>query len=96
MAVKVRKFGLQKRKPIWIETPEGIIKMEWVSAKRLEVDIPSSMAFAKGDPAKLDLRFLASTTNGDVKPTYKFLVPQLDDEGNLLKLSAPTVLKLGS
>jgi hypothetical protein len=90
--------ALQKNKPVFIETPAGLIRIEMeltsYNKRRAIVEVPPGLRVAKGEQrAKEDAKFL-EFNNGHVRPKYRFLVPVTDADGNLIGVDSPEVLAI--
>ena len=84
--------------PLVIETPMGLIVIQWDAArrrKRLMISLPQGVHVHRGeDRAMKDLQFLARREDGALVPDYKLLVPEVDETGRISGVKRPQTLAL--
>jgi len=87
--MRKQRIEVRPLKPVVIETPEGLIKIQITHGRKLMIELPGEMRAWHGeDRAKQNLRFLE--IDGDrVKPKFEVLTPVKDDEGNLVGIDMP-------
>lgn len=85
-------------KPLFIETPAGMITIEWdrsnVRRKKLAITMPGCFTVHRTeDRATKDMKFLRKE-NGHLVPDYLMLVPVVDDRGEIAGVERPGTLTL--
>jgi len=88
---------LDKRREIFIETPEGMIKISRGPRNKLSLELPDSMrAFIGKERAVEHARFLSENEGGGFSPKFQVLVPVSDPEGRLQRVEPPTAFRIGN
>ena len=79
-------------KPIIIETPEGLIRIEIKQhpRRRFVITLPQGMSAWHGEDRAFEHgRFLCKDENGVVKPKYDIIVPKVNENGELIGIDMP-------
>lgn len=84
--------------PLVIETPMGMIVIQWDAArrrKRLMVSLPKGVHVHRGEErAMKDLQFLARRADGVLVPDYSLLAPEVDESGAISGVKRPQTLAI--
>lgn len=86
-------------KPMFIETPAGMIRIEWdrsnMRRKKLAISMPGCFTVERTeDRAIKNMKYLRKV-NGHLVPDYRILVPVVDDDGTIAGIDRPGTLRLG-
>lgn len=93
--MKTQTLHIRSDKPVSIPTPLGMIRIfRGPRGNRVQIELPDSlMAYVDPKRAVSASRWF-DERDGGLTPTFRFLVPQVDDKGHLIGVVQPDSLKV--
>jgi len=92
-----QRLTLNKRTPVVIETPEGMLQIDFHGNRKVTITLPGGMVAHMGaDRAWKTARFLSRREDGSAMPTYSALTPKVDKSGKLVGIESAKIRRLAS
>lgn len=92
---RTQELVIKKGVPVVIDTPGGFIEIELVGSRKLKLDLPGDIVAHRGmDRAVASSRFIQKDDEGRLVPAYRVLVPETDDQGALVGVKRPPVVRM--
>lgn len=89
----------QVGKPLFMETPAGIVKIEWDTSgrrRKLRIVMPGCFTVHRGESRMLNgMQFLKQDESGKLVPKYSLLVPVVGDDGSIQGIKEPDAITIG-